>query len=52
MTDNTKKPDQNADNTPPAEKLEDLPRKPITDRDATAVKGGGATPHMILGQKN
>lgn len=40
MPDNTKKPAQSTDTDKPAEKVEELTQKPITDRDAQTVKGG------------
>jgi hypothetical protein len=51
MPDNTSKPAPSPDNDQSENKLEDLPGKPITQKDANAVKGGSATPHMIS-QKN
>jgi len=47
MPDNTSKPASSADNDQSESKVDDLPGKPITEKDANAVKGGGATPHMI-----
>jgi len=40
--DNTKKPEQSDKNVPAADKVEELPQKPISESDAQAVKGGAA----------
>ena len=40
MPDNTKKPAQPTDAPTSAEKIVDLPEKPVSDRDAEAIKAG------------
>ncbi|MGH7618208.1 MAG: hypothetical protein ACREPM_13360 [Gemmatimonadaceae bacterium] len=40
MSDTTKKPEQPAVAPTSAEKITDLPDKPVTDREADAVKAG------------
>jgi hypothetical protein len=40
MPDNTKKPAQSTEAPSPAEKIGDLPEKPVSDRDADAIKAG------------
>ena len=40
MPDTTKKPDQPDKSDRATDKVDDLPRQPISDRDAQAIKGG------------
>jgi hypothetical protein len=43
MSDHEKKPEQSIDAKQPTAKIDDLPIKDITERDAQAVKGGALT---------
>ena len=40
MTDNPQKRDDQTSKQKPAEKVQDLPNKPVTDKDTESVKGG------------
>jgi hypothetical protein len=43
MPNHEKKPGQSIDTKQPTAKIDDLPNKDITERDAQAVKGGALT---------